>query len=236
VPASANWDPNRMPLVGLPVPATEIKVAPVQGKLEFRLRGPCVTPGYWKNPELTKAAFDEDGFYKTGDAVQFIDPEVPEKGLRFDGRIAENFKITNGTWVHVAELRERAITAFAPLILDAVITAPDRDYLGAVLFPNMEACRTLSGLGPEASHAEILTSPAVREKIQSGLDALARSATGGANRILRACLTEEAATLDTGELTDKRTISQRAVLQRRLNVVKAIYEEPPEPGVFVAQI
>ncbi len=181
VPASANWDPDRVPLVGLPVPATEIKVAPVQGKLEFRLRGPCVTPGYWKNPELTKAAFDEDGFYKTGDAVQFIDPEVPEKGLRFDGRIAENFKITNGTWVHVAELRERAITAFAPLVLDAVITAPDRDYLGAILFPNMDSCRTLSGLDSKASDAEVMGSSPVQEKLQAGLDALAEGATGGSS-------------------------------------------------------
>ncbi len=235
VPASANWDPNRVPLVGLPVPAMEIKVAPVQGKLEFRLRGPCVTPGYWKNPELTKAAFDEDGFYKTGDAVRFIDPDVPEKGLLFDGRIAENFKITNGTWVHVAELRNLAITAFAPLILDAVITAPDRDYLGAILFPNMDACRALSGLGPEALDTAVLESAPVQHKLQSGLDALAENAVGAASRILRICVTTDPPTLDTGELTDKRTISQRAVLQRRLEVVKTIYQEPPGSGVLVAR-
>src|SRR5690606_30011214 len=118
VPASANWDPQKTALVGLPVPGVEIKVAPVQGKLEIRFKGPCVTPGYFNAPELTRAAFDEDGFYCTGDAVKFIDPETPEKGLRFDGRIAENFKITNGTWVHVAELRDRAIAALAPLASD----------------------------------------------------------------------------------------------------------------------
>lgn len=235
VPASANWDPQRVPLVGLPVPAMEIKVAPVQGKLEFRLRGPCVTPGYWKNPELTKAAFDDEGFYKTGDAVQFIDPEHPEKGLRFDGRIAENFKITNGTWVHVAELRNRIIAALAPLVLDAVITAPDRDYLGAILFPNIDACRHLSGLEDEASDEAVLAAPAVVEKLQSGLDELARSATGAASRVARLVTTADPATLDTGELTDKRTISQRAVLQRRVDIVRSIYEEPPGAGVLVAR-
>ncbi|MBD0417345.1 feruloyl-CoA synthase [Oryzicola mucosus] len=235
VPASANWDPERVPLVGLPVPGVEIKVAPVQGKFEFRLKGPCVTPGYWKNPELTKAAFDEDGFYRTGDSVRFIEPGRPEKGLRFDGRLAENFKIASGTWVHVAELRERAIAALAPLVLDAVITAPDRDFLGVIVFPNMDACRNLAGLHEEASDDEVLTAPAVVEQLQNGLDLLARSATGAASRILRLSVTSEPATLDTGELTDKRTISQKAVLQRRLGVLQSLYSEPAGRGVFIAR-
>lgn len=234
VPASANWDPQRVPLVGLPVPGVEIKIAPVQGKLEFRIKGPCVTPGYWKNKGMTKAAFDDDGFYKTGDAVQFINPDRPEDGLRFDGRIAENFKITNGTWVHVAELRTRAIGALAPLAQDVVITGADKEYLGAILFPNMEACRNFSGLGCDASDEMVMACPLVLEKLQAGLDALALSATGAASLIRRMVVTIEPATLDTGELTDKRTISQRVVLERRSNLVNSLYEEPAGNHIFVA--
>ncbi|MCD2172223.1 feruloyl-CoA synthase [Rhizobium sp. C4] len=236
VPASANWDPQRKAVVGLPVPGIEIKVAPVQGKLEFRLKGACVTPGYWKNPDLTKAAFDEDGFYKTGDAVQFLDPDHPEKGLRFDGRIAENFKIANGTWVHVGDLRVKIVDALAPLIVDAVITAPNRDYLGAILFPNADACRNLAGLGDDASVEAVLSAPAVVDKLQSGLDALARSASGAANTVQRMIVTAEPATLDTGELTDKRSISQRAVLERRVDLVESLYLEAAGAGVLVARI
>lgn len=234
VPASANWDPAKTALVGLPVPGVEIKVAPVQDKLEIRFKGPCVTPGYFNAPELTRAAFDEEGFYRTGDAVRFIDPDRPEKGLRFDGRIAENFKLTNGTWVHVAELRDRAIAALAPLAADAVITAPDRAYLGVIVFPEIEACRALAGAGADAPAEAIIAAPAVRAHMQKALDGLAAAGTGAASRLLRLAVVAEPATLDNGELTDKRSVSQRAVLARRRGVVDGIYAEPPAAGVLVA--
>lgn len=235
VPASANWDPQKTALVGLPVPGVEIKVAPVQGKLEFRIKGPCVTPGYFKQPELTAAAFDEEGFYKSGDAVRFIDPDRPELGLRFDGRLAENFKLGSGTWVHVADIREKAISVLSPYATDVVITAPERAFLGAIVFPDLEKCRALAKAGPEAAPEYIYASDAVRNVMQQGLDRLAREGTGQSNTVQRLVMVAEPATLDNGELTDKRSVSQKAVLARRLDVVAALYADNPGPDVIVAQ-
>src|SRR5258706_11181607 len=164
--------------VGLPVDGVEIKLAPVADKLEARFRRPNVTPGYWRQPELNAAAFDEEGYYRTGDALRFVDAADPQQGFEFDGRIAEDFKLTSGTWVSVGPLRARINSACAPLVQDVVITGHGRDRLGALVFPNVIACRDLSG-------AEL------RARLQSEFDRLARESTGSSTRIARAILMEQ---------------------------------------------
>jgi feruloyl-CoA synthase len=227
-PMSANWDPDHQPLVGLPAPGVEAKIAPVGEKWELRLRGPCAMSGYLKAPELTAAAFDEEGFYRTGDAVRFIDPLHPEKGLRFDGRLAENFKISTGTWVDSSSLRSRLIAGFAPLLRDAVIAGANRDFVTALVFPDIEACRRLAALPAAATVDEIVAAKAVRRALQERLAALARSATGSSNRIVRIAVQTEPALLDTGELTDKGSVSAKMVLERRAGVLESLYRESIE--------
>ena len=139
------WESARAANVGLPGPGVEAKLVPNDGKLELRLRGTNILPGYWRDPELTKNAIDEEGFYRIGDAVAFEDPNDPGKGLLFDGRIAEDFKLSTGTWVSTGRLRARMIDVFSPYVRDVVLTGPDRDDLGALIFPDVEACRTLAG-------------------------------------------------------------------------------------------
>ena len=222
-PTSTNWDPGRKPLVGLPVPGVEAKVAPEAGKLELRLKGPCVMSGYLKRPDITAAAFDEEGFYRTGDAVLFIDPAHPEKGLRFDGRIAENFKLTTGTWVDANALRTRLISSFAPLMKDAVIAGADREFVSALVFPDFEACRKFAQLPAGASNQEIVAHPTVQGEFRKRLAELANASTGSSNRIVQIAVQTEPALLDTGELTDKSSVSARSVLRRRIRVVEALY-------------
>jgi feruloyl-CoA synthase len=222
-PMSANWDPDHEPLVGLPVPGVEAKIVPEGEKLELRLRGPCAMTGYLKMPDLTAAAFDEENFYRTGDAVRFIDPARPEKGLRFDGRIAENFKLSTGTWVDASALRAGLIGAFAPLIKDAVIAGVNRDFTTALVFPDFEACRSLAGLPGSATIDDIVGAAKVRGALQQRLAALARAATGSSNRVMRIAVQTEPALIDTGELTDKGSVSARMVLERRASVVESLY-------------
>jgi len=222
-PMSANWDPDHEPLVGLPVPGVEAKIVPEGEKLELRLRGPCAMTGYLKTPELTAAAFDEENFYRTGDAVRFIDPARPEKGLRFDGRIAENFKLTTGTWVDASALRANLIGAFAPLIKDAVIAGANRDFIAALVFPDFEACRAIAGLPGSATVDDIIGAARVRQALQERLAALAGAATGSSNRVVRISVETEPALIDTGELTDKGSVSARMVLERRAGVVESLY-------------
>lgn len=235
VPTSTNWDPRRKAIVGLPVPGVEVKITPVGNKLELRLRGPCMTPGYWKDPERTRVAFDEEGYFCLGDAVRFVDPEHPEKGLKYDGRISENFKLQTGTWVSVAEVRERAIAAFAPYARDVVIAGHDREYVSAIVFPEIDACRTLdTALATNADAAAVVASPKVRSQFQAMLDALAARSTGSSNRIARVVLEVDPPTLDTGELTAKSAISQASVLARRANVVSELYAAEPSPRTLRA--
>jgi feruloyl-CoA synthase len=207
--------------VGLPVDGVEMKLAPEAGKLEARFRGPNVTPGYWRQPELTQAAFDEEGFYRTGDAMRFIDPADAPQGFEFDGRIREDFKLGTGTWVSVGPLRAKINAACAPLVQEVVITGHDRDSLGALVFPSPLACRGLS--------AEDL-----RARLQPVLDRLARESTGSSNRIARALIMEIPPSIDAGEITDKGSINQRAVLNNRAALVERLYAEPPDPSIIVA--
>jgi feruloyl-CoA synthase len=225
------WPAERAANMGLPGPGLELKLVPNSGKLEARLRGPNITPGYWREPQLTANAFDDENYYKLGDALAFEDPDDPGKGLVFDGRIAEDFKLATGTWVATGRLRGLINNAFAPYVRDVVLTAPDRDYLGALLFPDPEACRALAP-DLKGDGATLLSDPRVRREFQTRLDALAREATGSSNRVVRAMLMEEPPLMDAGEATDRGSINQRNVLKRRAALVDELYAEPPSPHVI----
>ncbi|EGP09075.1 long-chain-fatty-acid--CoA ligase [Bradyrhizobiaceae bacterium SG-6C] len=200
--------------IGVPVPGTEIKLVPTGDKLEARVRGPNVTPGYWKAPEQTAKAFDADGFYMMGDAMVLADSARPELGLFFDGRVAEDFKLTSGTWVSVGTLRIAGIAALAPIAQDIVVTGHDRDEVRFLVFPNIAACRALAKL-PDADVADVLRAPAVREAVAQGLARLKGNGGGSSSFATRALLLVELPSVDGGEITDKGYINQRAVLSRR---------------------
>ena len=214
-------------VVGIPNPGVEVKLAPNGDKLEARLKSPSITPGYWRQPELTRAAFDEEGYYKIGDALRFADDSDPERGLVFDGRVAEDFKLATGTWVSVGPLRLKFVTHCAPYVTDVVVAGHDRDDAAALVVPNLAACRELAGPAAGASAADILTSAGVREKFKSLLAAFNRAAGGSSGRFARIILMDDPPSLDTGELTDKGSINQRAVLTHRAELVEELYAEPP---------
>ena len=208
--------------LGVPTPGLELKLVDMQGKTEVRYRGPNITPGYWRNAEETTGAFDEEGFFKTGDAVKWIDESNVHLGLKFDGRIAEDFKLATGTFVSVGPLRGKIIAAGAPFIQDAVLTGINMKEVGAMIFPT-PAVRALSGLGPDVPMADILASAPVLAKFQAIVNELAKSGTGSANRIARLCLLSEPPTIDKGEITDKGSINQRSVLTHRADTVAALH-------------
>ena len=210
--------------LGVPTPGLELKLVDMQGKTEVRYRGPNITPGYWRNPEETAGAFDEEGFFKTGDAVKWIDETDVHLGLKFDGRIAEDFKLATGTFVSVGPLRGKIIAAGAPYIQDAVLTGLNMKEVGAMIFPT-PAVRALSGLGADAPMADVLASAPVLAKFQDIVNELAKSATGSANRIARLCLLSEPPTIDKGEITDKGSINQRSVLTHRADTVAALHAD-----------
>ena len=221
------WDFDRPGNIGLPAPGVELKLVPNDGKLEARLRGPHITPGYWRQEQLTREAFDADGFYKIGDALKFADPADPGKGFLFDGRIAEDYKLSTGTWVSVGPLRARFIDAFAPYVRDVVFAGPDRDDIVALVFPDVEACRKLAPEhAADAASAAILDDVRVRLKFASLLQALAASSPGSSTRVVRAILMAEPASMDKGEMTDKGSINQRAVLKNRAALVDELYATP----------
>jgi feruloyl-CoA synthase len=200
--------------IGVPIPGTDIKLVPSGDKLEVRVRGPNVTPGYWKAPEQTAKAFDSDGFYRMGDAMAFADGARPELGLFFDGRVAEDFKLTSGTWVSVGTLRMSGIAALAPLAQDIVVAGHDAAEIRFLVFPNIPACRALAQL-PEADVAGVLGAKAVRDGIARGLARLKANGGGSSSFATRALLLAELPSVDGGEITDKGYINQRAVLSRR---------------------
>jgi len=208
--------------LGVPTPGMELKLAPVDGKIEVRYRGPNVTPGYWRAPEATAEAFDEEGYFRTGDAVQWIAEDDVHQGLKFDGRIAEDFKLGTGTFVSVGPLRAKIIAAGAPYVQDAVITGLNLREVGALVFPT-PAVRQLAGLAPEASLQDVLESAAVQAHFQKVVDDLAASSTGSANRVARLHLMHEPPSIDRSEVTDKGSINQRAVLQQRAALVAALH-------------
>jgi feruloyl-CoA synthase len=217
---TTTWPVDRAGMVGLPAAGLEIKLVPNAAKLELRLKGPNVTPGYWNDPERTAESFDDEGYYKIGDALRFADREDLSRGFVFDGRVSEDFKLATGTWVNVGGLRSAVIAACAPLCRDVVITGLDRNFVGALIFPNAEACAALGG------QKEIAAAFAAR------LSALAAAATGSSNHIARAIVLEEPPSADAGEITDKGSINQRAVMNRRAALIADLYAETLPPHVL----
>ena len=223
--------------IGLPSPGVEIKLAPVGDKHEIRVRGPNVMPGYWRRPDATAAVFDEDGFYRSGDAACLCDPADPLKGIMFDGRIAENFKLSTGTWVHVGAVRLAAIAACAPVVEDCVITGHDRDEIGAIVFPSVAGCRGLCPhLRADAPLRSLIAEPAIRQALATGLKRLAAEGGGSSMRIGRAVLVAEPPTIDANEITDKGYINQRAVLKNRAALVERLYAEPLADDVICVSV
>ncbi|KMO34714.1 feruloyl-CoA synthase [Methylobacterium variabile] len=225
--------PARAGQVGLPAPGVALKVAPVGGKREARVRGPNVTPGYWRRPDLTAAAFDEEGFYRLGDALVPVDPEDPHRGFAFDGRLNEDFKLTTGVWVSVGPLRAAFLDAFQPLVRDVAIAGEARDEVAALVFPDLAACRALCG--EAGDDAGILAHPAVRQDFARRLAAFGARATGSSNRVARLLLLAEPPALDRDEVTDKGSINQRGVLRNRAEAVGQLYAAPYAPAVITPE-
>ena len=229
------WDTERVGLIGLPFPGVELKMVPCGSKYELRLRGINVTPGYFGQPDLTKAAFDDEGFYCIGDAGMFVDPDDPVQGIIFAGRVVEDFKLTTGTFVHVGSLRTDAIAAATPVVQDALVTGQDRPFVGLLAWPNLHACRQIVG-NPDASYEDVVKHPEVLSCLKRGLEAHNSSSEGASSRrVARAMLMIEPASIDGNELTDKGYINQRAGLERRAALVQRLYAEQPGDDVIVLQ-
>ncbi|WP_414157995.1 feruloyl-CoA synthase [Pseudomonas sp. BNK-45] len=220
--------------IGLPAPGCEVRLVPVDGKLEGRFRGPHIMPGYWRAAQQTAEVFDAQGFYCSGDALKLADPQDPQLGLMFDGRIAEDFKLSSGVFVSVGPLRNRAVLEGSPYVQDLVVAAPDRECLGALVFPRLYECRRLAALGAEASDAQVLASAPVRQWFGDWLQRLNREASGNASRLEWIALQVEPASIDRGEITDKGSINQRAVLQWRAEQVEDLYRGR-EPSILRAE-
>ena len=214
-------DDARAGMVGLPVPGVELKLVPVGDKLEARLRGPSITPGFWRDPARTRAAFDEEGYYRLGDALVWVDPADPSKGFAFDGRLDEDFKLSTGTWVSVGPLRAQLLAALAPYAQDVVIAGHDRDEVTALIFPNRKTC-------------DALRSDDLRAILAGRLGDVCAAATGSSTRVPRALMLDEPPSIDAAEITDKGTINQRAVLRHRAPLVEALYALPIPASVVVA--
>ncbi|MDI1287301.1 MAG: AMP-binding protein [Reyranella sp.] len=223
---SVHWASDRVGLVGLPYPGVQLKMVPTgeEGRYELRLKSVIVTPGYFKQPDLTAKMFDEEGFYKIGDAGRFVDPADPSWGLIFDGRVVEDFKLMSGTFVLVGTLRTTAIAAATPVLQDAVVCGEGRDQVGLLGFPNIAACRQVAG-DKEATltTAELLAHPAVVDTLKSGLAAMNAAAKGSSMQVRRVLLMAEPPSVDGHEITDKGYINQRATLERRRALVDRLY-------------
>ena len=227
---ACTFDFDRAGNIGLPAPGVELKLVPNEGKLEARLRGPHITPGYWRQEQLTREAFDAEGYYRIGDALKFADPADPGKGFLFDGRIAEDYKLSTGTWVSVGPLRARFIDHCAPYVRDVVFAGPDRDDIVALVFPDVEACRKLAPEhAPDAAPAAVLDDVRIRVKFAELLKSLAAASPGSSTRVMRALLMAEPPSMDKGEMTDKGSINQRAVLKSRAALVDELYATPLSP-------
>lgn len=230
----SHFAPERSGVIGIPIPGTELKLVPSADKLEVRVRGANVMPGYWKLPDLSRAAFDEEGFYQIGDAVEFVDPARPEKGLLFDGRVGEDFKLVTGTWVHVGSLRMKGIDALVPIAQDIVVTGHDRDEVGFLIFPNIAELRRLSANLPEDAPVEtLLRQPSVKAMVGRGLAKLRKEGGGSSGYAARAMLMAEPPSIDAGEITDKAYINQRMVLTRRADFVLRLHADQPDEDVIL---
>jgi feruloyl-CoA synthase len=218
--------------VGLPVSGNEAKLVPNNGKLEVRARGPNVTPGYWRQPELTAAAFDAEGFYKFGDALKPVDPDDLGAGFDFDGRIAEDFKLASGTWVSVGPLRARFVAACAPLVRDVVIAGINRDEVSALVILDLDGCRLVNPQLAPDDLAAAASDPKIRAAFRERLIGFLATSTGSSTRITRAALIDTPLSIDHGEVTDKGSINQRAVLDHRSGLIEELYAPSPAAHVI----
>ena len=220
--------------IGVPVPGTSVRLVPSAGRLEIRVKGPNITPGYFKEPALSAKAFDVDGWLITGDAARFVDPADPGAGLVFDGRLAENFKLLSGTWVNVGLLRTAAITAAAPLIEDCVVTGHDGDEIGLLAFPSLEGLRALvPGAGPDTAVADLVAAKGVAQAVRERLRRFNAGSGGSSERIARVLFLTEPPSIDAGEITDKGYINQRAVVSRRADLVARLHAAKPDTDVIL---
>jgi feruloyl-CoA synthase len=223
---TTNFLVDRAGIIGVPPPGVEIKLVPCGDKLELRVRGPNVMPAYYRQPDETRAVFDEEGFYRTGDALKFVDPGEPARGFVFDGRLAEDFKLSSGTWVNAGPLRIAMLAHFAPYARDLVLAGHDREYLSLLVFPDFDACRALCAPGDEPMlPGEIIAHPAVRERFERLLAGLAHASSGSSTRVERLILLEEPPSLDANEITDKGSLNARAILDRRATMVSELYDD-----------
>ena len=220
--------------IGVPLPGITVKLLADGDKTEIRYRGPNVTPGYWRDPRQSEAAFDEEGHFRSGDAVRWFDPAQPDLGFVFDGRVAEDFKLYTGTWVSVGPLRGRILQEGAPYLQDVVVAGQDRKEVGILILPNRQLCRRLAALGDGATDEQVLRAPAVRAFFQAMLERLYQQGTGSANRVARALVLLDPPSIDQGEITDKGSINQRAVLTHRASLVQALYDDA-DPAVLHPQ-
>lgn len=221
-----HWATEQVGLVGLPVPGVTIKLVPNGTKYEVRVKGPTVTTGYHNDPERTAAAFDEEGFYKLGDAAKFLDDNDPAQGMVFDGRVTEDFKLDSGTWVSVGTLRPDLVAACSPWVMDAVICGQDKPFIGALFWPSMAGMQTLAADEGPGTPLEKLTA-----LLSEKLAAFNATAGGSSRRIGRFVIMTEPPSIDAGEITDKGYVNQRATLERRDGLVQNIYANPPGAGV-----
>jgi feruloyl-CoA synthase len=227
-----HWVTERVGLIGLPLPGITLKLVPNGTKLEVRVKGPTVTPGYLKRPDLTKAAFDEEGFYSLGDAAKFVDENDPEKGLVFDGRVTEDFKLDSGTWVSAGTLRAQVVAATSPLIQDCVVCGQDKPFVALLAWPNIAAAKAIIGDGAPSDPAAIVAHPKVRDALREKFAAHNKAASGSSARVKRVILTTEPPSVDGHEITDKGYINQRATMERRKPLADKLYVNPAPQDVI----
>ncbi|ADG11513.1 AMP-dependent synthetase [Caulobacter segnis] len=213
--------------LGVPLPGTEIKLTPTDDRAELRVRGPNVTPGYWRAPAATAAMFDEEGFYRSGDAGRLVEPMVPEAGILFGGRLAENFKLLSGTWVNAGEVRLAAVAATAPLVSDVVVAGEGRHEIGLLVFANEEACRRhlADALGEEPYDGPAAEHPLIRQLIAAGLGEMNAWRSGSSTRVARFAIMADPPSAAEGEITEKGYLNQRVVLRRRAELVEQLYQQ-----------
>ncbi len=222
---SAHFPLDRAGVIGVPAPGTEIKMVPNGGKLEMRIRGPNVTPGYFRREDLTKDAFDEDGFYKIGDAGRLQDDNNPAKGIVFDGRVAEDFKLLSGTWVNSSQIRISCVSAGAPIIQDAVVTGHDRDEVGLLVFASPAGCAKVADKDVATSIGELIADTKVRQTLSAKISEYNKDHPTSSTRIARIILMAAPPNIDANEITDKGYVNQRAVLEHRADQVEILYSD-----------
>ena len=228
-----HWITERVGLIGLPLPGITLKLVPSGTKLEVRVKGPTVTPGYYRDEAKTKKAFDDEGYYSLGDAAKFLDPDRPEEGLVFDGRVTEDFKLSTGTWVSTGTLRADLVAACSPLVQDAVIAGLDKPYIGVLAWPNVTAIKAAAGLADDMPAEEVLRNDKVIAMLKDKLIAHNKAGGGSSTRVNRIHLMAEPPSIDGHEITDKGYVNQSATLDRRAHLVDKLYQDPPADDVIV---